>query len=100
MQTDITEDTIREVALPMGFVDIKVCAVDEVWSGLKLVVGRSCVDVPLRDAGDMLRVGLISDTHGLLDQRRRRFCGVAITSCTAVISAPLPFSNSSPRSLR
>jgi hypothetical protein len=40
MSTDITEDTIREVALPMGFVDIKVCAVDEVWSGLKLVVRR------------------------------------------------------------
>jgi hypothetical protein len=38
--TDITEDTIREVALPMGFVDVKVCAVDEVWSGLKLVVRR------------------------------------------------------------
>lgn len=38
--TDITEDTIREVALPLGFVDIKVCAVDEVWSGLKLVVRK------------------------------------------------------------
>ena len=38
--TDITEDTIREVALPLGFVDIKVCAVDDVWSGLKLVVRR------------------------------------------------------------
>ncbi len=38
--TDITEDTIREVALPMGLVDIKVCAVDEVWSGLKLVVRK------------------------------------------------------------
>ena len=36
--TNITEDTIREVALPMGFVDIKVCAVSEVWSGLKLVI--------------------------------------------------------------
>ena len=36
--TDITEDTIREVALPLGYVDIKVCAVDAVWSGLKLVV--------------------------------------------------------------
>jgi hypothetical protein len=35
--TDITEDTIRAVALPMGLVDIKVCAVDETWSGLKLV---------------------------------------------------------------
>ena len=39
--TDITEDTIREVALPLGFVDIKVCAVTEVWSGLKLVVRKA-----------------------------------------------------------
>jgi len=38
--TDITEDSIREIALPMGLVDIKVCAVDEVWSGLKLVIRR------------------------------------------------------------
>ena len=38
--TDITEDTIRELALPLGFVDIKVCAVNEVWSGLKLVIRR------------------------------------------------------------
>lgn len=38
--TDITEDVIREVALPMGLVDVKVCAVDEVWSGLKLVVRK------------------------------------------------------------
>jgi hypothetical protein len=38
--TDITEDTIREIALPLGLVDIKVCAVDEVWSGLKLVIRR------------------------------------------------------------
>jgi hypothetical protein len=36
--TDITEGTIRSVALPLGFVDVKVCAVSEVWSGLKLVV--------------------------------------------------------------
>src|SRR5260221_6221967 len=39
--TDVTEDTIREVALPMGFVDVKVCAVSEVWSGLKLVIRKS-----------------------------------------------------------
>jgi hypothetical protein len=39
--TDITEDTIREVALPMGYVDIKVCAVTDVWSGLKLVIRKS-----------------------------------------------------------
>jgi hypothetical protein len=38
--TTITEDTIRELALPLGFVDIKVCAVTEVWSGLKLVVRK------------------------------------------------------------
>jgi hypothetical protein len=39
--TDVTEDTIREVALPMGFVDVKVCAVDETWSGLKLMIRKS-----------------------------------------------------------
>ena len=38
--TDITENTIREVALPMGWVDVKVCAVDETWSGLKLVIRK------------------------------------------------------------
>jgi hypothetical protein len=38
--TDVTEDVIRDVALPLGFVDIKVCAVSEVWSGLKLVVRK------------------------------------------------------------
>ncbi|MDP9185940.1 MAG: DUF3052 domain-containing protein [Verrucomicrobiota bacterium] len=38
--TDITEDVIREVALPLGLVDIKVCAVDETWSGLKLMICR------------------------------------------------------------
>jgi hypothetical protein len=41
VETDITDDTIREVALPLGFVDIKVCAVTEVWSGLKLVIRKS-----------------------------------------------------------
>ena len=39
--TDITEDTIRKIALPLGFVDVKVCAVSEVWSGLKLVIRKS-----------------------------------------------------------
>jgi hypothetical protein len=39
--TDITEDTIRTLALPLGYVDIKVCAVTEVWSGLKLVVRKA-----------------------------------------------------------
>jgi Protein of unknown function (DUF3052) len=40
VETDITEDTIRDVALPLGLVDTKVCAVDEIWSGLKLMVRR------------------------------------------------------------
>jgi hypothetical protein len=39
--TDITEDTIRDVALPLGYVDIKVCAVSEIWSGLKLVIRKT-----------------------------------------------------------
>jgi hypothetical protein len=38
--TEVTEDAIREVALPLGFVDVKVCAVSEVWSGLKLVIRK------------------------------------------------------------
>jgi hypothetical protein len=38
--TDIIEDVIRAVALPLGFVDIKVCAVDETWSGLKLMIRK------------------------------------------------------------
>jgi hypothetical protein len=38
--TDVTEDVIRAVALPIGFVDIKVCAVDDTWSGLKLMIRR------------------------------------------------------------
>lgn len=40
MLTDITEDVIRALALPLGFVDVKVCAVDAVWSGLKLVIRK------------------------------------------------------------
>lgn len=38
--TDISENVIRDICLPMGFVDVKVCAVDETWSGLKLVVRK------------------------------------------------------------
>ena len=38
--TDVTEGVIRSVALPLGLVDVKVCAVDEVWSGLKLVIRK------------------------------------------------------------
>jgi hypothetical protein len=40
MATDLTEDGLRAVALPLGLVDIKVCAIDETWSGLKLVIRR------------------------------------------------------------
>jgi hypothetical protein len=40
MDTDITEDVVREVALPRGLVDVKVCAVDDVWSGLRLCLRK------------------------------------------------------------
>ncbi|MFL5495906.1 MAG: DUF3052 domain-containing protein [Gemmatimonadales bacterium] len=37
VETDLTEDVLREIGLPLGLVDVKVCAVDDVWSGLKFV---------------------------------------------------------------
>jgi len=40
LSTEITEDTVRDAALPLGLVDVKVCAVDEKWSGLKLVIRK------------------------------------------------------------
>jgi hypothetical protein len=40
VETDITEDVIREVVLPIGLVDVKVAAVNEIWSGLKLVIRK------------------------------------------------------------
>ena len=40
LPTDVTEDTIRQLALPLGLVDVKVCAVSDVWSGLKLVIRK------------------------------------------------------------
>jgi hypothetical protein len=40
VSSDVTEDVVRAVALPLGFVDVKVCAIDETWSGLKLMVRR------------------------------------------------------------
>ena len=42
--SEVTEDTVRDLALPLGFVDVKVCAVDNVWSGLKLVVRKALRD--------------------------------------------------------
>ena len=44
--TDLTEDVVREIALARGMVDVKVCAIDATWSGLKLVLRR--VDRPAR----------------------------------------------------
>ena len=41
VRTDITEDVIRDIFLPMGLVDVKVCAVDDTWSGLKLVIRKT-----------------------------------------------------------
>jgi hypothetical protein len=40
VDTDMTEDAVREVALPLGLVDNKVCAIDETWSGLRVVWRR------------------------------------------------------------
>ena len=40
LPTEITEDTVREAAFPLGLVDVKVCAIDEKWSGLKLVIRK------------------------------------------------------------
>ena len=37
LPTDLTEDVLREIGLPLGLVDVKVCAVDDVWSGLRFV---------------------------------------------------------------
>jgi len=47
--TNVTEDVVRAVALPLGFVDVKVCAIDETWSGLKLMVRRTNRKVRVRD---------------------------------------------------
>jgi hypothetical protein len=41
LASEVTEDTVRDLALPLGFVDVKVCAVDTTWSGLKLVVRKA-----------------------------------------------------------
>ena len=40
LPSEINEDMVREAAIPLGLVDIKVCAVDEKWSGLKLVIRK------------------------------------------------------------
>lgn len=55
MATDITADVIREVALPLTLVDMKVCAVDEVWSGMKLVIRKSARPVAAARAPDRTR---------------------------------------------
>ena len=44
LASEITEDTVRDLALPLGFVDVKVCAIDNTWSGLKLVVRKALRD--------------------------------------------------------
>jgi hypothetical protein len=40
VETDLTEDTLREVGLPQGLVDTKVCAIDDTWSGLRFVIRK------------------------------------------------------------
>jgi len=46
--TDVTEEVVRAIALPLGFVDVKVCAIDETWSGLKLMVRLENRKLPVR----------------------------------------------------
>src|SRR5205085_9591931 len=53
--TDVTEDVIRQVALPLGFVDVKVCAVDQTWSGLKLMIRRENRRVPSPQSSPSVR---------------------------------------------
>jgi hypothetical protein len=48
VSTDVTEDVVRAVALPLELVDVKVCAVDDTWSGLKLMVRRAARPAPAR----------------------------------------------------
>ena len=49
--TDINENVIRDVALPTGLVDNKVCAVDDTWSGLRLVIRRDLRPATPRSRG-------------------------------------------------
>lgn len=52
LASELSEDQVRELALPLGLVDVKVCAVDETWSGLKLVVRKALrANWPRRRAG-------------------------------------------------
>ena len=46
LPSTVSEDTVREIALPLGLVDIKVCAVDETWSGLKLMIRKELREAP------------------------------------------------------
>jgi hypothetical protein len=55
--TDVTEDVIRDICLPMGWVDVKVCAVDAVWSGLKLVVRKELRNSAQAQRGREMRHG-------------------------------------------
>jgi hypothetical protein len=57
VKTDVTEDGIRAVALPLGLVDLKVCAVDAVWSGLKLVIRRENRGKPASSPRDQAEPG-------------------------------------------
>jgi hypothetical protein len=54
VETDLTEDVIRQLALPLGFVDIKVCAIDETWSGLKLMIRKSERKIAAPDRSESL----------------------------------------------
>lgn len=56
--TDVTEGTIRSLALPLGFIDVKVCAVNDIWSGLKLVVRKALRPVDAARVSRAIRRGV------------------------------------------
>ena len=89
--TDITEDVIREVCLPMGFVDVKVCAVDATWSGLKLVIRKELRTAsPVPRATDPRRPG--NPVRGDPGRRpsRDRFPGIDRAWYNLGVITPLP----------
>lgn len=50
LQLDVNEDTVREIALPLGLVDVKVCSIDNYWSGLKLVIRKELRPAAVADS--------------------------------------------------
>lgn len=76
--TDVTEDVVRAEALPLGFVDVKVCAVDPVWSALKLVVRKALRVTPAAAVITIALASLPSAQAGTV------FCGAGYKTVRSV----------------